>query len=277
MGSHQLDEQYEADGFCGPILFINSSEALEIIHQIKKRFNGFPSGNDRFKLHLVLDKVSRLAHQTNLVQAVKRCLQSQEILLWSSDLNVKPPKSSWLFSPHQDSTYAGLQPAEKCLTCWIALTDPVGVEEGCMEFWRGSHRDGQVDHCEDGGESNLLSRGQYIPGLNIKEATPAALRTGEATFHSFLTVHHSGPNTSTSHRVGLALRYIAADVCQTGSTKESVSSIDGAKVPPWFLEEPILSESPSPHEVALGEQFRDIAIRSEAQNYFQGRKDSDYS
>ena len=43
------------------------------------------------------------------------------------------------------------------------------------------------------------------------------LRRGEASLHSFLTVHQSGPNTKSYPRVGLALRFIARDVIQTGN------------------------------------------------------------
>ena len=44
------------------------------------------------------------------------------MFLWSSDVNFKGPHSEAFFSPHQDSTYAGLAPAEHCCTIWVALT-----------------------------------------------------------------------------------------------------------------------------------------------------------
>ena len=90
---------------------------------------------------------------------------------------------------------------------------------------------GQLPHGQDKthGNNNMLSMGQYVSketldkyfreeSSNLPSAeavpTPVAipLRAGQMTLHSFYSVHYSGPNRSTSSRVGFALRYIDGDV-----------------------------------------------------------------
>ena len=65
-----------------------------------------------------------------LVAAAQEALGTKDILVWSSDVNDKPPHSATYASAHQDSTYAGLLPADGALTAWVALSD-APVEAGC--------------------------------------------------------------------------------------------------------------------------------------------------
>jgi hypothetical protein len=60
-------------------------------------------------VYCILPFIHRIAHHPKLVKAVQQALDTTNILLWSSDLNIKEPNTD--FFPHQDSTHAGLQPA----------------------------------------------------------------------------------------------------------------------------------------------------------------------
>lgn len=53
----------------------------------------------------------QIAHHPKLIAAVKHALDSEDIWLWSSDINTKKEQSTNFFSPHQDAAYAGLSPA----------------------------------------------------------------------------------------------------------------------------------------------------------------------
>lgn len=97
-------------------------------------------GSSRFKLHLVLPFIDRIAHHPKLVSAVQQALGSENLLLWSSDINIKGANTTHYFEPHQDSAYAGLSAATNCLTAWVALSDPVGVVDGCLQFYPQSTR-----------------------------------------------------------------------------------------------------------------------------------------
>ena len=103
------------------------------------------------------------------------------------------------------------------------------------------------------------------------------LRGGQATIHNFLTIHESGPNQSTTKpRIGLALRYMAATVRQTGRVRESVTLISGHPQHDGFDLEPILPPNPTPNDIRRGKQVHDEAMRREAENYFQGTNQKEY-
>ena len=50
-------------------------------------------GDLRFRLHVVADWVREIVFNPLLVSAVKDVLDSENILCWDSDLNIKPPSS----------------------------------------------------------------------------------------------------------------------------------------------------------------------------------------
>lgn len=274
-----INHSFQNDGVVGPISILTPKEARDIYTQYNHWKESLPNhqvtGDLRFKPHLYLPFIHRIAHDPTLVRAVQQALDTKHVLLWSSDLNIKEPHTDCCFLPHQDSTYAGLQPASKCLTAWVALSDPVGPEQGCLYFWKGSHIRGQLPHVEEPStETNMLSRGQHVDlveySQNDKSVAIPSLRGGQATLHSFYTVHASGPNHSSQPRVGLALRYMDASVVQTGKTRECVTQISGRPQHDGFDLEPILPTIPSEEHVQIGKQAHVEAMKREAANYFQG-------
>ena len=72
-------------------------------------------------------------------------LGSTNLLIWSSDLTVKPKQSSECFGWHQDEAYADLGPPPKLCTAWLALTH-ASPTNGCVRFLRESHMAGQLPH-----------------------------------------------------------------------------------------------------------------------------------
>eukprot|EP00984_Skeletonema_dohrnii_P012417 scaffold5035_cov88-Skeletonema_dohrnii-CCMP3373.AAC.6 len=224
---------FQRDGFAGPFDIISGGEAELALKEVQNELSDKVA--NRFKLHLVLPCIDQIAHHPKLIAAVKDALHSEDIWLWSSDINTKKEKSTNFFSPHQDATYAVLSPAAQCVTAWVALSDPVGVNEGCLSFYPGSHHLGQLPHCVDkNNNNNMLSLGQYIDATimqTLKSPISIPLRAGQATLHSFDCVHASGPNKSTFPRVGLALRYMTCNVKQTKPNKEMATWICGSRYP----------------------------------------------
>jgi ectoine hydroxylase-related dioxygenase (phytanoyl-CoA dioxygenase family) len=232
-----------------------------------------------------------IVHHPKLLAAVRTALGTQHIALWSSDLNIKQPNSKSYFSEHQDATYTGLQPANKCLTVWVALSDPVGVQEGCLSFLKCSHRHGQLPHVEevetlgaDSSNGNMLSRGQRVmyDKKGSDEWISLPLSAGDATLHSFYTIHKSGHNLHpTQPRVGLALRYMAQTVRQTGTVRELVTWVDNEddtaqervkrknEFGKYFDLEPLLPTNPSQEDVDKGRMIHREAMQRENNNYFQ--------
>jgi non-heme Fe2+,alpha-ketoglutarate-dependent halogenase len=292
-----IQEDFERDGVVGPLDILSKEKVRQAFEQVQQELSTLSQDNEedegsrRFKLHLVLPALDEIAHHPKLVSAVQQALGTKDILLWSSDINIKPCDSEGFFAPHQDATFAGLFPPEKVLTAWIALSDPVGETEGCLSFYKGSHKLGQVKHesssskrnssCTSTDEissddkkknnNNMLSLGQYIPDKSVpcpEDRTTIPLQGGQATLHSFYTIHQSSPNRSSHDRVGFALRYMASSVLQTKPVKELVTVISGPP-PIHFDIEPRLPSSPTWKDIQRFRISRSEALRREHLNYFE--------
>lgn len=305
-GNEYPIDKFEDNGFafCSILSKSEASKALAAIQGFWSTDSGSlqVEGNCRFKTHLFLPEISEIVHHPALLEVVREALNTPHIALWSSDLNIKQPNSRQYFSAHQDATYTGLQPASKCITVWIALSDPVGVQEGCLSFLKGSHKRGQLPHVEEEQTTgpagatdldiNMLSRGQrvlYEENEEGDEWIAIPLRAGEATCHSFYTIHKSGHNRNTQQpRVGLALRYMAANVRQMGPARELITWFDNEfqdplenekakhEIEQHFDLEPRLPANPTQKELTIGRQAHEESMRRENSNYFQDSRVKGY-
>lgn len=122
--------------------------------------------NLRFKSHILLPWLYELLTEKITLQTktlIQTILNTDDVVIWSTDWCVKPPSSKSKFSWHQDSTYSGFTQGTG-LTLWIAFSN-VTPESGPMVFKVGSHRlGGQLYHFEDDSDpDNMLAFGQTIP------------------------------------------------------------------------------------------------------------------
>ena len=177
------------------------------------------------------------------------------------------------FSWHQDSTYMGLTPLEKILTAWIALT-PSTKESGCVCFLPKTHYK-QLEHKHVPDENNKLSLCQHVSDetfieSNLPSIVYAELQPGQMSLHSSLLVHASGPNKSNYRRIGLAVRYISADVRKesTYTFKDRVTLVSGCQDEyDGFDYE--LAPCVDYSEAAFKEH--QLSMDMERKNYFQGQ------
>ena len=109
----------------------------------------------------------------------------------------------------------------------------------------------------------------------LQDPTSIPLLGGQATLHSFDTVHSSGPNQSKKPRVGLALRYMTYDVIQTKPNREMASWISGYHPATArddqtfnFDTEPRLPNNPTDDDFERGRIAQREALRREESNYF---------
>mgnify|MGYP002630196923 CR=1 FL=1 len=64
----------------------------------------------RFKPHLFLPFVSRLVRHPSILDIVQNALGTENLILWSSDWNIKQQRSDGHYTAHQDATFTGLVP-----------------------------------------------------------------------------------------------------------------------------------------------------------------------
>ena len=162
--------------------------------------------------HMYLPWVHELAVNPMILDVIEAILGS-DLLLFDSRWFTKQPGDGTFVSWHQDANYWGLEPNLAC-TAWLALTTST-VETGCMRVVPNSHHKTDLPHELTDSPQNALARGQEI-SVEVDEsaAVDLVLAPGEFSLHHPSIIHGSRPNTSTIPRIGIALRYIPAQVRQ---------------------------------------------------------------
>merc|ERR1719410_688850 len=122
-----LKSRYYIDGYYAPVKIFSSEEITKIYKEYQKYVNKFGNngsveGDYRFRVHLLAKWAHEIVTHPTLVSAVKTVLDTQNILCWSTDICRKPPKSRGHIAWHQDSAYSGLEPSDRVVTAWVALT-----------------------------------------------------------------------------------------------------------------------------------------------------------
>lgn len=88
-------------------------------------------------------------------------------------------------------------------SCWVAL-DPCTHENGCLQFLRGSHREGLAEHIMTEGAPH-----QYIPAdrADPQRVVSVLMEPGDAVFFAGRVWHFSEPNRSPQRRLGIVAVY----------------------------------------------------------------------
>ena len=220
-----IRELYASVGYYSPLRVLDDEE----VHEFRSRFFDFYekkktrlatiSAREQSSLlsetHTSLEWVYRLASHPRVLNAVQEIL-GPDLLIWGSRWFSKMPGDKTYVSWHQDGTYWGLKPP-KVTTAWIALSTS-GPENGGLRVIPRSHLRGMLPQIETYASDNALSRGQEIAvEVDESQAIDLVLHPGEMSLHHIGMVHGSKANSSTQPRIGIAIRYIASEVVQTGS------------------------------------------------------------
>lgn len=226
--SEAQQKTYETSGFCSPIRVFSPDEAA----RYRSRFEAYEAANGGWyelskgqKLYLLQTWAAELAGHEKVLDAVEDVL-GPDLMCWGLSLFVKDTNDAGYVTWHQDSTYWGLSKPD-VVTAWIALS-PATRKSGCMKMLPGSHALDQMPHIDTLDQKNLLTRGQEI-AVEVDESKAAylELQPGEISLHHVRTVHASEPNMSDDRRIGVAVRYIAPDVCQINGGKDSAWLVRG--------------------------------------------------
>jgi phytanoyl-CoA hydroxylase len=113
-------------------------------------------------------------------------LMGGEVEFWYDQFLAKPPlkgaKTFW----HQDEAYWGRNLDDRGITCWMPFHD-VSIENGCMQFIDGGHKDGILAHRRpDNIQSDLL-----FCEPDTARGVPTPVRVGTVTYRwrKVLTQH----------------------------------------------------------------------------------------
>ena len=164
-----------------------------------------------------------------IISAVQS-LWGPNILIRNADIFVKPTMSDRAINWHVDST-APIEQSRKMVTAWLALTES-SADNGCMEWIPGSHKmclsKGSVD------KKSLSLQGDSVARANLSERVSNILKPGQLALHHFRTVHSSGGNFTEKPRVGLVIRFIAADTDPDAAESGKAFLVAGSNEPGHF-------------------------------------------
>ena len=234
-------EAYRRTGFHFPVRVMSVEEALAFrakLERFEADGNASIRAQIKSKMHLLLTWIHELASHAAILDAVEDVL-GPDILCWNSSFFIKEANDPGHVTWHQDSTYWGLSSPDVC-SAWIALS-PSTLESGAMRVIPGSHTLDQLAHEDTLDEHNLLTRGQRLAeNPDDSSAVSLVLEPGEISLHHVSLVHGSEPNRTDDRRIGLAIRYVAPHVKQTGGIPDSAMLVRGedrfgnfaAEIPP---------------------------------------------
>ena len=212
--SKQLKD-YKDKGYIAPIDILSLKEVTKIkteIEHIEKRWPEELTGLGRNNVHYISPVFDQIVHNFKILDVVEEII-GPNILVGGTTLFIKEPDKKGFVSWHQDSKYIGFEP-HNWVTAWLAVTD-VNEENGCMRMWPGTHKEKIKKHKDTFNKDNLLTRGQTVQNVPLKETIPNALKAGQLSLHHPRIVHGSSPNKSKSRRIGFVIQsYIGADVDQ---------------------------------------------------------------
>ncbi|MEM7405724.1 MAG: phytanoyl-CoA dioxygenase family protein [Pseudomonadota bacterium] len=260
MLSAEQKANYTAKGYTWPVTIMSVEEAAryrQCFERYEAENGGWYELSKGQKLYLLQRWVADLVSHDKILDAVADVL-GPDVLCWAVALFVKEAGSTSYVSWHQDSTYWGLSSPD-VVTAWLALS-PATLESGCMKMVPGGAELAQMPHHDSLASDNLLSRGQEIMvDVDDDDAEFAILEPGQISLHNIRTVHASEPNHSADRRIGLAIRYIAPHVYQTGAKGDSAWLVRGSDEYGHFIHEtPARSDM---DESALAEYARIMKLR----------------
>jgi 2-oxoglutarate-dependent dioxygenase len=117
---------------------------------------------------------------------------------------VKTAGGGGRFHFHQDNQYT--RHDGPSINLWTALT-PMTEENGCLQIIPDSHSQGTLD-AELSGDGDAHKKIKWEP----RDFANILMEAGDIVAFTRLTIHGSGPNLSSAHRVAYALQYHRDDV-----------------------------------------------------------------
>lgn len=150
-------------------------------------------------------RLKALSHHEKLLGTVRTLLGDKEPALFQDMALVKPPRLGREKPWHQDKAYFNYPVATPVVGVWIAL-DEATVENGCMQFMPGQHKDGPRIHFQ--------RRDWQICDTEMKgqRSVAAPLKPGGLLLFSGLLPHGTPHNSSGNRRRALQYHYAPADV-----------------------------------------------------------------
>ena len=125
------------------------------------------------------------------------------IRIWHDQALIKRPwanPTSW----HLDTPFWSFSD-RRALSIWVALDD-VTLQNGCMFFIPGSHKESTFDSPYIG--KNMSDIFDFYPQFKNSKSVPAVMKAGSCSFHNGLIIHGAHPNMTAGFRRAMTCAYM---------------------------------------------------------------------
>jgi polysaccharide pyruvyl transferase WcaK-like protein len=210
LSSSEMDT-FRKQGFLGPFTAFQPEEMERVRKIICDRVLPTPTPHCPFGLrvrHLDSSTVYELCSSPAIVGRMQS-LFGPDLILWNSNLFNKPPAEpgrSEEYPWHQDHYNWQMEPVLN-ISAWLAIT-PATPDNGCVEVIPGSHRL-VIPSIRDTDPRLSLRFGGVASDPAYVDATKKVAMTlepGQFFLFNERLLHHSNPNRTETHRLGLAIR-----------------------------------------------------------------------
>lgn len=255
-------ETFSRNGFVFPFAGMSQARALKYrsaLEAVEALYGDDPNfmyaTNDGLNvIWPIADEITRLPAILDRVEA----LLGSDIVVFSTSMFCKPPRSAKFVSWHQDLTYWRLTGTE-AVTVWLALS-PATRQSGCMRMLPGSHLRELVPHRDTFNRDNLLTRGQSIVEIpNDNDVVDVELLPGQFSVHHGHTFHGSHPNRSHDRRIGISINYVTPAMANRDGIKPMARLVRGRDRYGHFRLTPPPRGLMHPRDVALLRESKAIA------------------
>lgn len=207
----KLKEEFERNGWVGPIQIMSKAEALALKELVLKAENEKKLMNSdyRCKSNVLFPFVDQVSRNPILIDALSQLI-GPNIHCWDTLFWLKKVNDGKDVSFHQDATYWNFDQKHLAVTAWFAFDD-VTPSHGSLEYVQGSHRVFQRKHKDVKTDTNLLMRGQTVDEELPKERVKTTVPAGSVLLHSPYIIHGSGPNKANTDRVAMGMIFASTE------------------------------------------------------------------
>jgi len=180
------------------------------------QFGGDPSNFVLF--NVMLPRRYFPGWQNNVFERVGHTIAEQlcgegMVLDFDQLLAKQPGRDDAIFAWHQDQAYWINTDDRRTATCWLAVDDAT-IENGCMSFLPGSHREAVRPH-RPAGESREEQHTLVTDLRPDDQLVPVEIKRGDITVHNEGVLHGSaGNNSASSYRRAYINAYRSIETVQ---------------------------------------------------------------
>lgn len=205
--------QFEEEGFCGPVQGLTTEEADQYYNEFFKvigqsKFKPGPTKEVLSAWHHKHRWAYELATHPSIVKAMTQIL-GEDVVLWAMHFWYKEPNNSKFIPWHQDINYWPMEPAINA-TAWMSLGFSI-IENGCLRVIPGTHRQ-LVAHVPLSNNASEFRNAIAPEAVDIAKAVDLEMSPGQMAFFNEATFHGSEINSSNIARVAFSVRYTTPEV-----------------------------------------------------------------